>query len=79
MRRRAKLTNCCSIKPTNYDLSLFNLELSGGWGYDGLVKIDAEVKSSTDEVVLNTKHLEIMGVEVSGKDGGCRWHDLDPG
>ena len=49
---------------------MFNLEFGGDWGYDGLVKIDSKVKTATDEVVLNTKHLEINEVQVSGKDGG---------
>ena len=60
-----------TIKPLNYDLSLFNLEFGGDWSYDGLVKIDSKVKQSTKELVINTKELEITGAEVLGKDGGC--------
>jgi hypothetical protein len=52
-----------TVKPLNYDLSLFNLEFGGSWGYDGLVKIDAHV-SPTKEVVLNTKELEITSAYV---------------
>ncbi|ETN42976.1 uncharacterized protein HMPREF1541_02134 [Cyphellophora europaea CBS 101466] len=59
-----------TIKPTNYNLSLTNLEFGGNWGYDGLVKIDSKVNSSTDEVVVNVKEIEITGAEVFGKDGG---------
>jgi aminopeptidase N len=52
-----------AIKPLNYDLSLYNLEFGGSWGYDGLVKIDAHV-SPTKEVVLNTKELKITAAHV---------------
>jgi hypothetical protein len=66
-----QLTTNSSIKPSNYDLSLSNLEFGGGWGYDGLVKIESDVKTSTDEVVLNVKHLEIKDVEVLDGQAGC--------
>ena len=52
-----------TIKPLNYDLSLYNLEFGGSWGYDGLVKIQAQV-SPTKEVVLNTKELKITSAYV---------------
>ena len=52
-----------TIKPLNYDLSLYNLEFEGSWGYDGLVKIQARV-SPTKEVVLNTKELTITSAHV---------------
>lgn len=64
------MTKGSSIKPSNYNLSLSNLEFGGDWAYDGFLKIDSRVKSSTDQVVLNTKHLEIKEVEVLAKDGG---------
>ena len=58
------------IKPTNYNLSLFNLEFNPTWTYDGLVKIDSKVKTATDEIVLNAKKLEITGAEVHDQEGG---------
>jgi aminopeptidase N len=58
-----------TIKPINYDLSLFNLEFGGDWKYDGIVKIQSQVKSETKELVLNTKEIEITGADVLGKDG----------
>jgi hypothetical protein len=58
------------IKPINYNLSLSNLEFGGKWGYDGLIKIESQVKTSTDEVVVNVKELEIVAADVYGKDGG---------
>ncbi|EXJ91650.1 glutamyl aminopeptidase [Capronia epimyces CBS 606.96] len=59
-----------TIKPINYDLSLFNLEYGGKWSYDGLVKIDSKVKGDTQELVINSKELEISGADVLSKDGG---------
>ena len=58
-----------SIKPTHYDLSLFNLEFGGEWSFDGLVKIHSKVKSDTEELVINVKELQISSVEVYGNDG----------
>ena len=59
-----------AIKPINYDLSLYNLELGGNWGYDGTVKIDSKVNSETQELVLSAKEIEITGADVLSKDGG---------
>jgi hypothetical protein len=59
------------IKPTNYNLSLFNLEFGGKWGYTGLVKIDARVSEAAEEIVINTKELEIQSAEVLSGDGNC--------
>ena len=65
------LTTFSSIKPTNYNLSLFNLEFGGKWGYSGLVKIDAKVSEAAEEVVINAKELEIQSAEVFSGDGNC--------
>ncbi|RMZ87884.1 hypothetical protein DV736_g4889, partial [Chaetothyriales sp. CBS 134916] len=58
-----------AIKPINYSLSLYNLTLGGHWGYDGIVKIVSHVTTSTKEIVLNAKELEVVKVEVLGPDG----------
>ena len=58
-----------SVKPLNYDLSLFDLEFGGGWSYKGRVKITLGVSQSTHEIVINTKDLEIGNAEVLGQDG----------
>lgn len=57
------------VKPTHYDISLFNLQLSGSWGYDGKVKIDTKIVEPTSEVVLNVKAVEVQGAEIALKDG----------
>jgi hypothetical protein len=65
------LTMFSRIKPTNYNLSLFDLEFGGKWGYSGLVKIDTKVSEAVEEVVINTKELEIQSAEVFSGDGNC--------
>jgi aminopeptidase N len=57
-----------AIKPSNYNLSLSNLEFGGNWTYDGLVKIQAKVNSSTSQIVLNTKFIDIKHVDVLQND-----------
>jgi aminopeptidase N len=59
----------CSIKPSNYNLSLFDLELGGSWTYQGKVDIDVEVKRETKEIVLNTHHLKVHSAEISTNQG----------
>jgi Peptidase M1 N-terminal domain len=61
--------NLSRIKPLNYNLSLFNLEFGGNWGYDGLVKIDSKVTKATQEVVLNTKELKITSADILDEEG----------
>jgi hypothetical protein len=50
---------------------LFDLEFGGKWSYSGLVKIDSKVAAATEEIVINTKELEIQSAEVFGADGNC--------
>ncbi|KAH0106221.1 hypothetical protein KCU60_g8161, partial [Aureobasidium melanogenum] len=42
------------VKPSNYAISVFDLELGGSWTYQGKVDIDVEVKQETKEITLNT-------------------------
>ncbi|KAJ5745559.1 Alanine/arginine aminopeptidase [Penicillium odoratum] len=56
-------------KPTNYHVSLFDLQLEGAWGYKGLLKIDTKITRTTKEIVLNAKDIEVQAAEVLGKDG----------
>lgn len=58
-----------TIKPSNYKLSLFDLELGGAWSYQGKVDIEAEVKKETKEVVLNTHQLKVYGAEFQTEQG----------
>ena len=69
VRERVRLNERLSIKPLNYSLSLFELEFGGSWGYNGIVKIESSVSKSTDEVVINTKELDITAATILSKDG----------
>ncbi|KAF4556752.1 ERAP1-like C-terminal domain-containing protein [Elsinoe fawcettii] len=58
-----------TVKPLNYNLSLYDLELGGEWSYQGTVKIDVEVRSETKEITLNTHRLNIHSAEVQTEAG----------
>lgn len=53
------------VKPINYDLSLYDLELGGNFSYQGTVSILAKIIRSTNEIVLNSHQLIIHSAEVS--------------
>ncbi|KAI9846194.1 MAG: hypothetical protein M1837_004308 [Sclerophora amabilis] len=53
-----------TIKPTHYDISLYDLELGGAFSYQGTVAIDIAIKKSTKEVVLNAHELKIHSGEI---------------
>jgi hypothetical protein len=57
--------NTNSVKPTNYNISIHDLELGGKFSYQGRVKIALEIKKSAKEIVLNTNQLVIHGAELS--------------
>jgi hypothetical protein len=57
------------LKPTHYDVSLFDLELGGSWTYKGTVKIEATVVKPTKKIVLNTNDISVGEVEVQAADG----------
>lgn len=48
-----------NIKPINYDISLYDLELGGAFSYKGTVSILSKIFSSSREITLNTHQLEI--------------------
>ncbi|EED15112.1 aminopeptidase, putative [Talaromyces stipitatus ATCC 10500] len=52
------------VKPKRYDISLYNLQLGGSWGYNGTVKIDVKASKPTKEIVLNTKEVSVEKAEV---------------
>ena len=66
-----------AIKPINYNLSLFDLEFGGKWGYSGFIKIDAKVSEEVDKIVINTKELEIQKAKVLSKDGNTEICSLE--
>lgn len=54
-----------NIKPINYDLSLYDIELGGAFSYQGTITIQAKVLKSSKEITLNAHQLKIHDVEVS--------------
>lgn len=58
-----------SVKPANYHLSIYDIELGGSWSYQGTVKIDVEVKAETKDIVLNTNKLKIHSAEFQSEQG----------
>ncbi|EEP79230.1 GTP-binding protein ypt1 [Uncinocarpus reesii 1704] len=55
-------------KPSNYAISLYNLQLGGSWGYNGNVKIDIKVARPTSELVLNVKAIDVQTAKAISKD-----------
>ncbi|KAH0208297.1 hypothetical protein KCU86_g8223, partial [Aureobasidium melanogenum] len=53
------------VKPSNYAISVFDLELGGSWTYQGKVDIDVEVKQETKEITLNTHQLKLQSAQIS--------------
>lgn len=55
-----------SIKPINYDLSLYDLELGGAFTFQGTVKIQIDIKSSIKRIILNAYQLKVNSADVKG-------------
>ena len=54
-----------NVKPINYDISLYDLELGGGFSYQGTVNILSKISKSSKEITLNAHQLKIHSAEVS--------------
>ncbi|KAL9028297.1 MAG: hypothetical protein Q9196_003321 [Gyalolechia fulgens] len=59
-----------SVIPVNYDISLYDIELGGGFNYKGIVGIQIQVKRPTKEIVVNASRLKIHDVELSSESTG---------
>lgn len=53
-----------TVKPINYDISIYDLELGGDFTYQGTVNILSKVVNSSKEIVLNSHQLKIHSAEV---------------
>ncbi|GME27862.1 glutamyl aminopeptidase [Neofusicoccum parvum] len=53
-----------TVKPSNYAISLYDLEFGGSFGYQGTVIISAEIRKPTKQIVLNTHQLKIHEASV---------------
>lgn len=60
-----------SVKPLNYNLSLFDLKFGGDWGYNGTVRIDAAVQKASKEIVVNSKELDIKSARLHSLESNC--------
>jgi aminopeptidase N len=48
-----------TVKPINYDISIYDIELGGDFSYQGTVSILSKVVKSSKEIVLNSHQLKI--------------------
>lgn len=53
-----------NVKPTNYDISLYDLELGGAFSYQGTVKIAAKITKASKLITLNSHQLKIHNAEL---------------
>ncbi|KAF2232098.1 hypothetical protein EV356DRAFT_505714 [Viridothelium virens] len=53
-----------NVKPKNYDLSIYNLELGGQFSYHGTVTVDIEINQALTEITLNAYQLQIHSAEL---------------
>ncbi|KAL8962415.1 MAG: hypothetical protein Q9193_001173 [Seirophora villosa] len=61
-----------SVKPVNYEISLYDLELGGDFNYKGLVKIELQVKRPTKKIVINAHQLKVEHVQLSSESAGSQ-------
>lgn len=52
------------IKPVNYAISIYDLELGGAFSFHGTVSITANILKSTNSITLNSKKLKLQEVKV---------------
>jgi aminopeptidase N len=53
-----------TVKPINYDISIYDLELGGAFSYHGTVRILSKVLKSSKEITLNSHQLKIHSAQV---------------
>lgn len=52
------------VKPINYAISIYDIELGGTFGYQGTVSVTAKILRATKEIVLNAIDLVLHTAEV---------------
>ncbi|KAL8872482.1 MAG: hypothetical protein Q9174_001896 [Haloplaca sp. 1 TL-2023] len=57
------------VKPINYDIALYDLELGGSFGYKGIVKVELHVKKPSKHITINAFELKIQEAKISPQDG----------
>ena len=63
-RRSAKYFD--RVKPVNYSLSLYDLELGGAFTFQGTVKIEISIKSPVKQIFLNAYQLKVNSAQIAG-------------
>ncbi|KAE9372132.1 aminopeptidase-like protein [Stipitochalara longipes BDJ] len=53
-----------AVKPINYDISIYDIELGGNFTYQGTVNISSKVIQNSKEIILNSHELKIHSAEV---------------
>ncbi|CZT45553.1 related to (AAP1)-alanine/arginine aminopeptidase [Rhynchosporium secalis] len=54
-----------NVRPINYDISVYDIELGGGFTYQGSVIILAKIVKTSKEITLNSHLLKLHSVEVT--------------
>ncbi len=57
-----------TVKPINYNIKLFDLELGAGFAFHGAVTIEIDIKAAVGEITLNAHELNISSATIDGKD-----------
>ena len=56
------------MKPFNYDIHLYDLELGGAWSYKGTVKIQLQILNNGNKILLNALQLQIQSASLKAGD-----------
>ncbi|KAK3701560.1 hypothetical protein LTR37_015414 [Vermiconidia calcicola] len=57
------------VKPTNYTISLFDLQQGEPWTYQGQCDIDLQIKNSVKSITLNTHELKLHSASLAAESG----------
>ena len=63
-----------SIKPIHYAIELFDIELGGSFGFQGLVNAEIDIKSPVASLTLNAHQLKVCSAAVDDikvQGGSC--------
>ena len=57
-----------TVKPINYNIELFDLELGGGFTFNGAVTIEIDIRATVQEITLNAHELEVTSAAIDGRN-----------
>lgn len=67
------MTKTSRVAPINYNIELWDLELGGGFSYQGSVIIDLNIKSPVKSIILNSHQLDIQSAKIAGQNINGRY------